>query len=461
MDVKILRDEALLKEFDVTVSVKEIESQIEKKLVDIAPEVKVTGFRPGKVPLAVVRQRYGDSAHREVLEDLVPKMTSDIIKEHGLRPAMTPRYDVSPYERGEPFKYTLKIEVLPEISDIKFDDISLEKYDVTFDDTKVEESLKNLAAEFKDYKPLSKRKDVKAGDVAVIDFKGFKGDTPFPGGEAEDYSLEIGSKSFIDGFEDALIGKKVGESCSINLRFPDNYGSKELAGQDVRFDVTIKSLQEAVPMDISDKLAEKVGLKTLDELKKAFQDRLKSEYQSVARTRTKQQLLDALDARHTFAVPEGMIELEFKQICHQLESQLSDAGKEKKADLEKEWEKEYKPIAARRVRLGLLLAEIAQLNNLQVSNKELNDEILRRAQSFPGQENQVIDYFRNNAEALSSLKAPILEEKVVDFLMGKVKMTEVSMDIDELLKLVKEENDENAGGEDKKTPTKKEKTKKA
>ncbi len=441
MDVKILRDEALFKEFDVTVSAKEIESQISNRLEHISPEIKITGFRPGKVPMKVVRQRYGDSAHREVLKDLVTTVTREILKEHDFRPALEPKYDVSSYERGQPLQYKFTVEVLPEINEIKFDDISLIQYDVTVNDQKVDASVQNLAEAHKDHRLLEKRADIQRGDVAVIDFKGSKDGKPFQGGDAQDYDLEIGSHAFIAGFEDALIGKKVGDRCCIDLRFPDDYSAKELAGENVRFDVTVKALKEVVPMLVSDQLAEKVGLKNLGELKESLRGRLQSEYAVSARNHTKKLLLDELDVRHTFEVPKGMVDLEFKHICKQLESQISEGEKGKKEELEKKFEIEYRPIAERRVRLGLLLAEIARLHNIRVINKELNDEILSRAQSFPGQESQVIQYFKNNNEALSSLRAPLLEEKVVNFLLAQVTLERVSMDIDQFLALI--EADEN------------------
>jgi trigger factor len=442
MEIKKLLDEGLNREFQVTIPSAEIDKTVDLKLQEIVPEVKIPGFRPGKVPLQVVRQRYGENAHRDALSQIINTSSDNVMKQYNLRPALAPQYKMAPYKEGDDLSYTLTFEVLPEIAAIEVSDISLERFFVKADDSKVQIALEKIAEDYRSTEPIKPRA-AKKGDIVLIDFKCLVDGKEIESGTASDYELELGSGAFIEGFEDQLIGVQPNEHKTLNLKFPQEYSAEFLAGKDAVFEVFLKEIHKAVPAKLDDSLAKKVGFSNFKDLENAVRGKINQEYQSLARDYLKQQILDILADRYHFPVPKGMVDLEFKSICTHLESGVEKSKLEayRKENAEA-WSKEYLPIAERRVRLGLILAEIANRQHIQVTSKELNDSILERAHKFPGQEARVIEYFRNNREALASVRAPILEEKVIDYLISKIKLKEKEITAEELLELVRDDEED-------------------
>jgi trigger factor len=429
-------------EFTVVVAASDIERQIQDRLAEIGRSVRLPGFRPGKAPIAVLKKRYGPSVLGEVMERAVNESSSTAIRERNLRPALQPKIEIVSYNEGKDLEYKLAVEVLPEIAPVDFAAISLERWKPEVADDEIDEALQRIAKQQR--KSEKAGRAAKSGDIVVIDFTGRVGGVAFPGGTAQNHSLELGSNSFIPGFEDQLVGSSAGEERKVSVTFPADYGNAELAGKDAEFAVTVREVREIVPQAIDESLAEAVGMENLAELRKAVRERVESEYAGVARRKLKRELLDILAEKQQFPVPEGMLQIEFDQLWREVESERKraqeagqpdpDAGKN-----DEELRAEYRALAERRVRLGLLLNEVGRANNITVAAEEVNRAAVERARSFPGQEREVLEYYRNNPQALDSLKAPILEEKVVDFIFGMAKLSDRAVKAEELVAAVNEE----------------------
>lgn len=435
MHIKLSREEKLLKEFEITLPADLIAEKINAQLLEAAKNTTIAGFRPGKAPLPVMKQKYGDVALEKAMDALIQEGTSKALKEHKVRPAMQPSLKADAFKEGEDFKFTVTVESLPEVADVDVSKLSLERYTIKLEDGKLEETLAHAQKEFGEKKEISKPRKTKNGDFVLIDFEGFVDDKPLEQGTAKGYELHLGSNSFIEGFEEGLVGYKPGEKVTLTLKFPDQYHAADLAGKPVKFDVTIQSILEMEPAKLDDELAKKLQYKTLDDMKEGFKKHLMREYARHARDVEKHQLLEELDKTLSFDLPKGMVDAEFDVICAEIQQ---DAGKsEKMSDEEKEkLKKEHYPKAEKRVKLGLILSDQAQKNKISVSSKELEAEIHARARGFPGQEQQVIDYYTKNEQALNMLRAPLLEAKVVDHLLGQSKNEPKEVTVEELKKLV-------------------------
>jgi trigger factor len=424
MQVTETNADGLKREFKVVVPAGQLEQRTENRLAEIAREVRLPGFRPGKVPMKIVRQKYGASILGEVLEAAVNEGTGSAIEQKGLKPAMQPKVEITSYAEGKDLEFTVALEVLPEITAMDFASISLEREKAQAPDEEIAETLARIAERHESSEPVERA--AAAGDVVVIDFVGKKDGVAFQGGSAQGYSLKLGSNTFIPGFEDQLIGKKAGDAVVVDVTFPEAYGNEELAGAPAQFDVTVHEVRAAKAAELDDELAKKVGMDSVDALKQAIKDEIGRELDGISRTKLKRALLDVLADNHDFQVPQGMVDQEFEAIWKQVE-QDKQAGRLDPSDADKDEDTlkaEYRTLAERRVRLGLLLADVGQKNEVQVTQDDVNKALIEEARRFPGQEHLVFQYYKSNPDALNSLRAPIFEDKVVDFILELAKVSD-------------------------------------
>ena len=434
MQVTETNADGLKREFKVVVPAAQLEARTETRLAEIAREVKLPGFRPGKVPLKIVRQKYGASILGEVLEAAVNEGTGSAIQEKGLKPAMQPKVEITSYAEGKDLEFTVALEILPEITAMDFATLSLEREKAQVPEAEIADTLKRIAERHESSETVERASA--AGDVVVIDFVGKKDGEAFPGGSAQGYSLKLGSNTFIPGFEDQLVGKKAGETAVVDVTFPEGYGNEDLAGKPAQFDVTVHEVREPKAAEIDDELAKKVGMDGLDALKQAIKDEITRELDGIARTKLKRALLDQLAANHDFEVPAGMVDQEFEAIWKQVE-QDKEAGRLDPSDAGKDddtLKADYRALAERRVRLGLLLADVGQKNDVTVTQDDVNKALIEEARRFPGQEHLVFQYYKSNPDALNSLRAPIFEDKVIDFILELAKVADKEVSVEDLRK---------------------------
>jgi len=433
MQVTQTSAEGLKREYKIVVDHGDITRLVDRKLIELGQRIRMPGFRPGKVPQTLLKKQYGKSVLGEVLEETVNNATQQAIADNALRPALQPRIEVTKFEEGADLEYSMSVEVLPEIVPGDFSTVKLERLAAAIDDQKVDEMLRRMAEQQKTFTAVSDPRPAQAGDALLIDFVGKIDGVTFDGGTAVDFQLELGSGSFIPGFEDQLIGVSAGDNRAVEVTFPAGYGNKDLAGKAAVFDVAVKELRAANPVSIDDELAKRMGLENLAALRDAVRQQLQQEYASFSRARLKRSLLDALAERYDFPIPGGMVDMEFEQIWQQVKQ---NAPAEPPADAKPEDEEraEYRKIAERRVRLGLLLSEVGRLNNIEVKPDEVSRAMLEQARRFPGQERQVMDYFQKNPQAMAELRAPIYEDKVIDFILELAQVSERETTPEELMR---------------------------
>ena len=442
MQVTETKSEGLSREFKVALPANEIEEKISHRLKELARTAQMPGFRPGKVPVSVLRKKYGPSVLGEVLERAVNDSSQQALAEKGMRPAMQPQIEITSFEDGGDLEYTIGVELLPEIKPVDFSKIKLERLIPKTDDAAMENTLADIAAAQGDSAAIKDDRETKTGDVLVIDFLGRIGGEEFAGGKAEGYELTLGSGTFIPRFEEQLIGVKVGDKIEVKVKFPDSYGAAELSGKDAVFDVTVNELKETVPSAIDDELAKKVGMENLEALKKSIREEQESEFNEMSRMILKRALLDELSAAHDFEIPEKLLDREFDTIWKQFEEQRKkdkDAGQGSEDKTDDEHKKDFREIAERRVRLGLLLSEVGRANNVQISQEDVNSQLMAEARRHPGREKEVMEHYKNNPEAMEELSAPLYEEKVVNFILEQASITEKTATKDELIKTMEDE----------------------
>lgn len=433
--------------FKIVVPADAIAAKVDARIQELSAKVSLPGFRPGKVPAAMVRKRYAGSVMGEVLEEAVQDGVRSTLEERKLTPAMQPKIEVVSFDEGKDLEFTLEFEALPEIGDVDYAAVELTKPVVKVADTEVDEALTRIAESRKTAVATDSKRKAKKGDVLEIDFVGSIDGVEFPGGKGEGYDLELGSGSFIPGFEDQLIGAKADDQVTVDVSFPEDYHAKDLAGKAAQFAVTVKALKEMQVPEINEEFAKSVGLEDVDALKAAVREQIEGDYARIARGRMKRELLDKLAEIVSFPVPESMVEAEFGGIWTQIEQAIkSDSlDEEDKGKSEDELKTEYRAIAERRVRLGLLLADAGRKNNIQVSQEDLNRAVMQEAMRYPGQERMVFEFFQKNRDAVEQLRAPIYEDKVVDFILELAKTTEQEVTAEELVKSDAEGDD----GDDK------------
>ena len=443
MKVTVDSKKGLKTNLKVFIDKKTIDEKIQLRLNELSRTVNLKGFRPGKVPVSLLKKTHGQAIMGEVLEMTVSESSQKVMVDKELRPVAQPKIEIDKFDAGSDLEYSIQLEVFPEITITDFSKLKLERLKVPADEKQVDEMIGQMASGQKDSKPVEKNRPIASDDVAVIDFTGSVDGEEFAGGQSEDYALEIGSGSFIPGFEEQLIGKEVGDEFSVNVTFPDEY-AKELAGKDAVFSVKVKELRETVPVNLDDEFAKKMGAENLDDLKQKLRENQQAELGQYTRIRTKRELLDLLDEKHNFELPDGLIEAEFNAVWHQFEHQRKEhpdkIEEEDKDKSDEELKEEYREISARRVRLGLLLAEIGRVNEITVTPEEVNRAIMQEAQQHKGQEKEVFDYYKNNPEAMQAMQSPLLEEKVVDFIIELADVSEKSVTIEELMALPELEN---------------------
>ena len=436
MQVTETSADGLKREFKVVVARDEIEQRIEDRLEELRHSVRLPGFRPGKVPVSLLRKRFGESIRGEVLEQALEQTSTQAFAEKGVRPAMQPRIEAVSFDDGADLEYTIAVELMPEIAPGDFGEIALVRHRCEAGEEDVDKAIAGMAAREKNYVPIDEDRPAESGDALVIDFVGRIDGEPFEGGSATDHVLELGSSSFIAGFEDQLVGAKPGERREVAVTFPEDYGNEALAGKQAVFEVEVKELQKAEPVVVDDAFAQSHGFADLAAVRAAFKEQIEREYGAVARGKLKRGLLDKLADAYDFPVPEGMVDLEFDAIWQRVsearerdELDPDDASRD-----EDELKAEYRAIAERRVRLGLLLSEIGRLNNIDVESDELERAVMERARSFPGNEQQVLNYYRENPEALNDVRAPLFEDKVIDFIVEMASVSEETISPEDLMR---------------------------
>jgi trigger factor len=444
MQVTETLSDGLKREYKVVVPASELDSKVSARLNELKSRVQISGFRPGKVPVSHLKRLYGKSAMAEVIENTVRDTNAQIFTERGFKLAGDPKVTL-PTEQADVEKliegksdldYTVAIEILPPIELADFKGFKLTKPTADVADSEIDEAVSRIAEQNRPYGPKAPGEKAADKDRVTIDFTGSIDGKAFEGGSGGDLVVEIGSGTFIPGFEDQLIGATAGENRKIESTFPTNYTNEELAGKKATFDVTVKSVETPLPFTADDELAKKLGLESLEKLREAVKARIEREHTAMTRQKLKRQLLDQLDAAHKFAPPPSLVDEEFNRVWSSVNTEME---REKKtfADENTTEEKardEYKKIAERRVRLGLVLAEIGEKNKLTVSDEEVSRAVVEQARQFPGQEQHVWEYYRKNPQALAAVRAPIYEEKVVDFVLELAKVDEQKVSRDELFK---------------------------
>lgn len=439
MKVTELKSEGLNKSYKVIVDKKDFAKDVEAKLNSIAKNAKIQGFRAGKAPLAMIKKKYGNEVMAEALDEAVRNGSNKVLDDKKLRPATQPSIKIVSFGEDKDLEFDMDVEVLPEIKLGDFSKISLDKQVAEVPAEEVEKAVSYLANSRKETVAVE-GKVAEKGDTVMIDFVGSVDGVEFNGGKGNNYPLELGSGSFIPGFEDQLIGSKAGDKVDVKVKFPENYHAKDLAGKDSVFAVTVKEVREAKAVEINDELAKSLGAESLDKLKENLSSRIKADYDNASRMKLKRQLLDVLDKEYEFEVPSSLVDAEYKAIVNQYEqakkyNQLDEEEKNKK---EEDLLKEYKDIAVRRVKLGLLLSEVGQDAKVSIKPEDINAAIMNEAKKYPGQEQMVLDYYLKNKQAVEALKAPIFEEKIIDYIVSKVKLSEKTVSVEELYKFDEE-----------------------
>ncbi len=444
MQVTETVSEGLKREFQVQVPASDLEARMVARLSELKDRVRLNGFRPGKVPVAHLKKIYGRAVMAETIDALIREMNAQIVSDRGLKLAMEPQVKI-PDEQATvdrviggqaDLAYTLELEVLPKIELGDFSSIKLERPVAEVTEAEIDEALQRIADQNRPYAAKGEGAKVEKGDRVVIDFTGKIDGVPFEGGTGGDVGVNVGSGTFIPGFEDQLVGMTASEQRQVNVTFPSTYQNAALAGRAAEFDVKAKSIEAPAAVSIDDAFATSLGMESLAKLKDAVRARLQQEHTAQSRLRVKRKLLDQLDAMHKFAPPPTLVEQEFGQVWSAIENDLKSQGRTfvDEGTTEEAARAEYQAIAERRVRLGLVLAEIGETNKITVADDEISRAIVELARQFPGREQEIWDFYRKNPTAVASIRAPIFEEKVVDFLLELAKVTDKPVTREELFK---------------------------
>jgi trigger factor len=416
MTVTETLNEGLKRGYQLHIEAGTLAAKVDAAIAQVAPQIRMPGFRPGKVPSNLVRKMHGPALRREAMQEAINEAVGQLMADRGLRPAMQPQIDLdSGLGDGEDLKVSVSLEVLPEVPDASLDGIMLERLTVEAGDADLDTALQRLAEQQKRFEDAPAKHKAKTGDLVVMDYAGTVDGVAFDGGTGEDMEIELGSGRLIPGFEEGLAGVKTGDSRTVKVTFPQDYPAENLAGKAAEFAITVKAVKTAVLPAVDDALATNLGLESLEQLKAILKDQVEAELNGLTRTYLKRKLLDHLAAVHSFEVPPSMVDAEFQQIWRQATAEATD---EEKAQMDAE-RGDYGRIAERRVRLGLLLSDIGQKNGVQVTQAEMTRLVAQEAARYPGQEREVQKHFAENAVAAAQLRAPLFEEKVVDFLLGK------------------------------------------
>ncbi|MEZ5771642.1 MAG: trigger factor [Defluviimonas denitrificans] len=438
MQVTETLKDGLKRSYTITVPAADLDAKVNEKLVEAQPEVEMKGFRKGKVPMAILKKQFGERLMGDAMQDAIDGAMKEHFDATGDRPAMQPKVEMKDgekWQKGDDVVVEMSYEALPEIPEVDLSKLKLEKLVVKADDAAVTEALDNIAKSAKNFEDRKKGSKAKDGDQVVIDFVGKIDGEAFEGGAGEDYPLELGSGSFIPGFEEQLVGAKAGEEVAVKVSFPEEYGAKHLAGKEAIFDCTVKAVKEPKAAEVNDELAKQFGAEDLEALKGQITERLEAEYTGAARQVMKRALLDQLDGMVKFDLPPSLVEAEANQIAHQIwhdehpEEHGHNHGSIEPTD-------EHKSLAERRVRLGLLLAEIGRKENVEVTDSEMTQAVMMQARQYPGQERAFFEFVQKNPQMQQQLRAPIFEDKVVDLVVDGAKVTDKTVSKDDLQKAI-------------------------
>jgi trigger factor len=431
-------------EFKISVPASDLDAKADARLVDLKDKVRLNGFRPGKVPVSHLKKVYGRSVMAETVEQTIRDTNSQIFTERGFRLATEPKVTMPTEQKAvediltgkSDLTYTVSIEVVPAIQLADFKSFTVEKPVVEVTDADVDEAIKRIADQNRPFAAKAEGARAETGDRVTISFKGTIDGTPFDGGTGENIQVTIGSNTFIPGFEEQLLGSSAGETRTLKVSFPKNYASDKLAGQPAEFETTATLIEAPQDTKIDDEFAKTLGLESLDKLKEAARERLRAEFAGATRQRVKRMLLDRLDESHQFEAPPSLVEEEFKLMWNSIKAEMESGGKTfaDEDTTEEAAKEEYHKIADRRVRLGLVLSEIGEKNKITVTDDEVSRAVIERARQMPGREKEVWDYYRNNNNALAQLRAPIFEDKVVDFILELANVTEKKVTREDLYK---------------------------
>ncbi len=433
MQLTETKAEGLKREYSVVVEAAQLDEKINDKLEAVRADFQMKGFRKGKAPTPLLKKMFGKSLLGEAVQETVDGAVRDIFEENGDRPAQQPDVKIvnEEYEEGDDLKISVAYERLPEIPEADFSQVKLERLVAAVEDTDIDEAVGKLAENATNFVAAEDDAEAAEGDQVVIDFLGKVDDEPFEGGAAEDYPLVLGSNSFIPGFEEQLTGVKSGEERNVEVSFPEDYGHDALAGKAAVFECKVKEVRKPEAAPIDDEFAKRFGAESLDELKKQVSERLTEEYKGASRSLLKRQLLDQLDEIVSFDLPEGMVEEEAKQVAHQLWHDANpDVNDHNHPEIEVE--DDHTALATRRVRLGLLLAEVGQKNSIEVTESEVNAALMRQASQYSGREREFYEWARSNEQVLAQIRSPIFEDKVVDFVLEMANVDDKTVSKDEL-----------------------------
>jgi trigger factor len=434
MQVLETLSDGLKRGFTVTVPEPELAAKREKRLAELGRTMQMAGFRPGKVPMSIVRKRYGDAVAAEVVEGAVNDASDRLLADRGLRPAMTPKLEVTKPGQDSDLEFTVEMELLPEITIPGLADITLKKPVANVSDDAINEALAKLSEQRQTFEPVAEARPAEKGDRLTVDFVGRIDGVPFQGGTASDVGITVAGDGFIPGFAEQTEGMIPGETRTITVQFPDEYGAKELAGKQAEFEITAKSLSVPKKPPLDDEFAKGLGLETLEDLRSKIADQVGRDYEQMSRMKLKRSLLDALAERAQFSAPASLVEAEFNEIWRQVEQEKT-AGRSDPEDAEKDeatLKAEYQAIADRRVRLGLLVAEIGRANNIAVTEQDMQRAMFNEAMKYRDQAMQVIEFFKKNPRALERFRGPIFEDKVVDYLLGQITLEDFPVSPSEL-----------------------------
>jgi trigger factor len=444
MQVTETLNEGLKHEFKVNVPASDLDAKADARLVDLKDKVRLNGFRPGKVPVSHLKKVYGRSVMAETIDQTIRDANTQIFTERGFRLATEPKITMPTEEKEveqilsgkSDLTYTVSIEVVPAIQLADFKGFKVEKPVAEVSDADVDEAIKRIADQNRSYAAKGEGAKAETGDRVTINFKGTIDGVPFDGGTGENIQVTIGSDTFIPGFEEQLIGIAAGDTRTLKASFPKNYASEKLAGQPAEFETTATLIEAPQETAITDEFAKTLGLESLDKLKQAARERLTAEFAGATRQRVKRMLLDRLDESHQFEAPPSLVNDEFNLMWTSVKAEMESGGKTfaDENTTEEAAKEEYRKIADRRVRLGLVLSEIGEKNKITVTEDEVSRAVVERARSMPGREKEVWDYYRNNANALAQLRAPIYEDKVIDFILELANVTEKKVSREELYK---------------------------
>lgn len=445
MKVQKKSEDNLKREYVITVPAKDIESEVTTKLKEIGKTAKVPGFRPGKIPMPMLKKQYGDRVMGEVIELVVQKSTMEALKKEKVRPAAQPSIEITSFDEGKDLEYSMSFEILPEVPNYDFKKVKIEQEVIDVSDKDVVEALEDLAAQYQTFEPIKEKRGAKDGEQVLIDFKGSIDGKLFDGGTAEGHQLTLGSGQFIPGFEEQLVGKKVGETTVVKVPFPKEYHAPDLAGKDAEFEVKIHEIREGKARKVDDELAKALGQKDLADLKNAMKQRIEQEYGKAARNRAKKELFDNLNDAFKFEVPQSMVKQEFDVIWEQVEHshhhQHNHAPGEKcdHEPIPEGLREEYEELAERRVKLGIVLADVADKQGFNISNQELSQALTEEAMKYPGQEQRIIEYYQSNPQAIQAFQGPLLEEKAVDYLFTVIEVKDKKVSAKDFRDLLEKE----------------------